>query len=122
MSGTSARAMRLRAVTHEKRRVVERRKDFLRQLEARELRSLRVDLSRRLRVEERLRAQRAAERSDQFVANKKDVTDPILATDAARAQSGKDAWKQRQDKLSQQHGVKQTRRPPGYRYKRDDPS
>jgi hypothetical protein len=102
--------------------LAERRKDFLRQLEARELRSLRADLTRRLRVEERLRAQKAAERSDQFVANKKDVTEPKLGADAARAKSGKDAWKQRQDKLQQQHGVKQTRGAPGYKYKRDDPS
>ena len=104
------------------KRLCERRKDFLRQLEGREMRSLRADLTRKLRVEERLRVQRAAERSDQFVANKKDITEPTLGADAARAKSGKDAWKQRQDKLSQQHGVKQTRRPPGYRYKRDDPS
>jgi hypothetical protein len=102
--------------------LAERRKDFLHQLEAREMRSLRNDLTRRLRVEERVRAQKAAERSDQFVANKKDITEPTLGADAARARSGKDAWKQRQDKLSQQHGVKQTRRPPGYKYKRDDPS
>lgn len=102
--------------------LAERRKEFLRQLEARELRSLRNDLTRRLRVEERLRAQKAAERSDQFVANKKEVTEPTLGADAARAKSGKDAWKQRQEKLRQENGVKQTRRPPGYRYKRDDPS
>lgn len=86
------------------------------------MRSLRADLTRRLRVEERLRAQKAQERSDQFVANKKDITETTLGADAARARSGKDAWKQRQEKLSQQHGVKQTRGAPGYRYKRDDPS
>ena len=102
--------------------LMERRKDFLRQLEAREMRSLRADLTRRLRVEERLRAQKAAERSDQFVANKKDITEPTLSADAARARSGKDAWKQRQEKLSREHGVKKTRGAPGYRYKRDDPS
>lgn len=100
----------------------ERRQDLLRQLEAREMRSLRNDLTRRLRVEERLRAQKAQERSDQFVANKKDITEPKLSADAARAKSGKDAWKQRQEKLQQQHGVKKTRGAPGYRYKRDDPS
>ena len=98
-----------------------RRKEFLDQLEARELRSLRADLTRRLRVEERLRAQKSAERFDQFVANKKEVTAPTLGADAEKTASGKDAWKQRQDKLSQEHGVKRTRRPPGYRYKRDDP-
>lgn len=102
--------------------LAERRKDFLRQLESREVRSLRNDLTRRLRVEERLRAQRSAERSDQFVANKKDITEPTLGADAARARSGKDAWQQRQQKLEQQHGVKKTRGAPGYRYKRDDPS
>jgi hypothetical protein len=99
----------------------ERRKDFLRQLEARELRSLRADLTRRLRVEERLRAQKSAERYDQFVANTRDITEPTLGSDAARAKTGKEAWRQRQDKLSQDHGAKQTRRPPGYRYRRDEP-
>ena len=86
------------------------------------MRSLRADLTRRLRVEERLRAQKAQERSDQFVANKKEITEPTVGADAARARTGRDAWKQRQEKLSQQHGVKQTRGAPGYRYKRDDPS
>lgn len=102
--------------------LAERRKDFLRQLEARELRSLRADLTRRLRVEGRLRAQKSAERSDQFVANKKEITEPTLGAEAARARSGKDAWRQRQEKLEQEHGVRKTRGAPGYRYKRDDPS
>jgi hypothetical protein len=75
-----------------------------------------------MRIEERLRAEKSAERIDQFVANTKEITEPKLSSDAAKAMSGKDAWKQRQEKLSRDHGVKQTRRPPGYRYKRDDPS
>jgi hypothetical protein len=64
-----------------------RRKDFLRQLEARELRSLRADLTRRLRVEERLRAQKSKERFDQFVANSKDITEPKLEKDCQTARN-----------------------------------
>jgi acyl-homoserine lactone acylase PvdQ len=108
---------------HEREKALaQRRKDVLSKLEAREMRSLRADLTRKVRIEEKLRAERSAERSDQILANKKEITEPKLSADAAKAKSGKEAWKQRQEKLSQEHGVKRTRRPPGYRYKRDEPS
>lgn len=96
----------------------DRREEFLSRLEAREQRSLRTALTRKLRIEERARA----ERYDQLLANTQDITAPKLGADApGKAMTGKDGWKQRQEQLSKGKGVRQTRRPPGYRIKRDEP-
>lgn len=97
-----------------------RRLEILAKLEARERRSLRSSLTRKLRLEETLRARATRERIDQFVANTKDITEPTLtATFAANAGTGKEGWKQRQAKLGSGRGARKNR-PRGYRYTRDD--
>jgi hypothetical protein len=107
---------------HERENAIYRRRlEVLAKLEARERKALRASLTRKLRLEETLRAKAAQERLDQFVANTKDITEPTLSTTFAAKATGKDGWKQRQQKLNESRGAKHSR-PPGYRLKRDDPS
>lgn len=116
----------LRRRHHREQRLMNRRDDVFAQLEMRERKSLRSQLTKSLRAEERQRARDLAQGYDQLAANSfvKETTrlSATFTDKAARpAKSGADAWKERQEKLAARHGMKQ-KRPRGYRFKRDEPS
>lgn len=112
---------------HEReKRVSLRRLEVLDKLEKRERAALRTAVTRKLRADERRHAGKAAGRDDQLVAKQNEIAPPILAADDAAkadagAKSGKEFWKQRQEKLAGDRGASQKRKGPGYRLKRDDP-
>ncbi|MGE0061412.1 MAG: relaxase/mobilization nuclease domain-containing protein [Xanthobacteraceae bacterium] len=112
---------------HEReKRVSLRRLEVLDKLEKRERAALRTAVTRKLRADERRHAGKSAARDDHLVAKQSEIAAPnVPADDAAKADAGantgKEAWKQRHDKLAADRGVSQKRKGPGYRLKRDDP-
>ncbi|MBN8911254.1 MAG: relaxase, partial [Rhizobiales bacterium] len=107
---------------HEREKALhQRRLDVLAKLEARERKSLRTSLTRKLRLEEAERVHKARERIDQFVANTKDITEPTLAPRFTANAAGKEGWRQRQERLNSGRSAKHNR-PRGYRLGRDDTS
>lgn len=98
------------------REIVVRKEEVLKKLDAKERLSLQTKLRQTIRIEEVAKRKRSQERYDQFATNNLDVS--VSRSAAATAKS---KWRQRTDSCHRQSSATR-KRPPGYRFQKDEPT